>query len=137
MNTNVASFFYMTQQVISQMKKQNCGHVVNISGASVDQPCGAATELLAVLSKSPMPAATKALALEYAANKIRFNTVSPAVVNTPMHAKRNLAGLAKLHPRGRIGEVSDVVDAVLYLHSATFVTGQNIRVDGGVHAGRL
>ena len=55
MNTNVASFFYMTQQVSPQMKKQNSGHVVNISGASVDQPSRTATELLAVLSKSPMP----------------------------------------------------------------------------------
>src|ERR1700736_2770615 len=82
MNTNVASFFYMSQQVIPQMKKQNSGHVVNISGASVDQPSGATTELLAVLSKSTMPAASKALALEYAAKNIRFNTVSPAVVNT-------------------------------------------------------
>src|SRR5580692_12699111 len=136
MNTNVASFFYMTQQVIPQMKKQKSGHVVSISGASVDQPSGAATELLAVLSKSPMPAASKALALEYAANNIRFNTVSPGVVNTPMHAKGNHAELAKLHPLARMGEVSDVVDAVLYLQSATFVTGENIRVDGGVHAGR-
>jgi NAD(P)-dependent dehydrogenase (short-subunit alcohol dehydrogenase family) len=107
-----------------------------VEGASVDQPSSAATELLAVLSKSPMPAASKALALEYAANNIRFNTVSPAVVNTPMHAKRNHAELAKLHPLGRMGEISDVVDAVLYLQSATFVTGENIRVDGGVHAGR-
>jgi NAD(P)-dependent dehydrogenase (short-subunit alcohol dehydrogenase family) len=136
MNTNVASFFYMTQQVISQMKKQNSGHVVNISGASADQPSGAARELLAVLSKSPMPAVSKALALEYAANNIRFNTVSPAVINTPMHAKNNHAALAELHPLGRIGEVSDIVDAVLYLQNATFVTGENIRVDGGVHAGR-
>ena len=136
MATNVASFFYMTQQVIPQMKKQNSGHVVSISGASVDQPSGAATELLAVLSKSPMPAASKALALEYAANNIRFNTVSPAVVNTPMHAKRDLAELAKLHPLGRVGEISEIVDAVLYLQNATFVTGENIRVDGGIHAGR-
>jgi NAD(P)-dependent dehydrogenase (short-subunit alcohol dehydrogenase family) len=83
MNTNVASFFYMTRQVISQLKKQNTGHVVSISGVSVDQPSGAATELLAVLSKAPMPAASKALALEYAANNIRFNAVSSAVVNTP------------------------------------------------------
>jgi NAD(P)-dependent dehydrogenase (short-subunit alcohol dehydrogenase family) len=91
MNTNVASFFYMTQQVIPQMKKQNSGHVVFISGASVDQPSRGATELLAVLSKSTMPAASKALAMEYAASNIRFNTVSPALVNTPMHAKRDHA----------------------------------------------
>ena len=136
MNTNVASFFYMTQQVIPQMKKQYSGHVVNISTVLADQPSGAAPALLAVLSKSPMPAVSKALALEYAANNIRFNTVSAGVINTPMHANDNHEALAKFHPLARMGEVSDVVDAVLYLQNATFVTGENIRVDGGVHAGR-
>ena len=136
MNTNVASFFYMTQQVIPQMKKQNSGHVVNISAVLADQPSGAAPALLAVLSKSPMPAVSKALALEYAANNIRFNTVSPGIINTPMYAKDDHAVLAKFHPLARMGEVSDIVDAVLYLQNATFVTGENIRVDGGVHAGR-
>ncbi len=136
MNTNVASFFYMSQQVIPQMKKQNSGHVVNISAVLADQPSGAAPALLAVLSKSPMPAVSKALALEYAANNIRFNTVSPGIINTPMHAKDDHAALAKFHPLARMGEISDVVDAVLYLQNATFVTGENIRVDGGVHAGR-
>jgi NAD(P)-dependent dehydrogenase (short-subunit alcohol dehydrogenase family) len=136
MNTNVASFFFMTQQVIPQMKKQNSGHVVNISAVLADQPSGSVPALLAVLSKSPMPAVSKALALEYAANNIRFNTVSPGNINTPMHAKDNHAALAKFHPLGRMGEISDIVDAVLYLQNATFVTGENIRVDGGVHAGR-
>jgi NAD(P)-dependent dehydrogenase (short-subunit alcohol dehydrogenase family) len=136
MNTNVAGVFYMTQQVIPQMKKQNSGHVVNISAALADQPSGALPALLAVLSKSPMPAVSKALALEYAANNIRFNTVSPGIINTPMYAKENHAALAKFHPLARMGEVSDIVDAVLYLQNATFVTGENIRVDGGVHAGR-
>ena len=136
MNTNVASFFYMSQQVIPQMKKQNSGHVVNISAVLVDQPSGALPAVLAVLSKSPMPAVSKALALEYAANNIRFNTVSPGNINTPMHAKDNHAALAKFHPLARMGEISDIVDAVLFLQNATFVTGENIRVDGGVHAGR-
>jgi NAD(P)-dependent dehydrogenase (short-subunit alcohol dehydrogenase family) len=131
MNTNVASFFFMTQQVIPQMKKQNSGHVVYISGVR-----GSVPALLAVLSKSTMPAVSKALALEYAANNIRFNTVSPGNVNTPMHAKDNHAALAKFHPLGRMGEISDIVDAVLYLQNATFVTGENLRVDGGVHASR-
>ena len=136
MNTNVASFFYMSQQVIPQMKKQNSGHVVNISAVLADQPSRAVPALLAVLSKSTMPAVSKALALEYATYNIRFNTVSPGNVNTPMHAKDDHAALAKFHPLGRIGEISDVVDAILYLQNATFVTGENIRVDGGVHAGR-
>jgi len=136
MNTNVASFFYMTQQVVPQMKKQSSGHVVNISAVLADQPSGSVSALLAVLSKSPMPAVSKALALEYAASNIRFNTVSPGNINTPMHANDNHEALAKFHPLARMGQISDIVDAVLYLQSATFVTGENIRVDGGVHAGR-
>jgi NAD(P)-dependent dehydrogenase (short-subunit alcohol dehydrogenase family) len=136
MNTNVASFFFMTRQVVPQMKKQNSGHVVNISAVLADQPSRSVPAALAVLSKSTMPAVSKALALEYAANNIRFNTVSPGNVNTPMHAKDDHAALAKFHPLGRMAEISDVVDAVLYLQNATFVTGENIRVDGGVHAGR-
>ena len=136
MNTNVASYFYMTQQVIPTMKKQQSGHVVNISAALADQPSGAAPALLAVLSKSTMPAVSKALALEYAADNIRFNTVSPGAVNTPMHANEDHSALARFHPLGRIAEISDIVDAVLYLQNATFVTGENIRVDGGFHAGR-
>jgi NAD(P)-dependent dehydrogenase (short-subunit alcohol dehydrogenase family) len=110
--------------------------VVSLSAVIADQPTGAAPALLAVLSKSPMPAASKALALEYAADNIRFNTVSPGVINTPMHAKGNHEALAKFHPLSRMGEISDVVGAILYLQDATFVTGENIRVDGGVHAGR-
>src|SRR5580704_15234332 len=136
MNTNVASFFYMSQQVIPQMQKQHSGHVVNISAVLADQPSGAAPAVLAVLSKSPMPAVSKALALEYATDNIRFNTVSPGIIDTPMHDKANHAALAKFHPLARMGEISDIVDAVLYLQNATFVTGENIRVDGGVHAGR-
>jgi NAD(P)-dependent dehydrogenase (short-subunit alcohol dehydrogenase family) len=136
MKTNVASFFFMTQQVIPQMKKQNSGHVVDISAVVADQPSAAAPAVMAVLSKSPMAAVNKALALEYAAYNIRFNTVSPGIINTPMHAKQNHAELAKFHPLARMGEVADIVDAVLYLQNATFVTGENIRVDGGVHAGR-
>lgn len=136
MNTNVASYFFMTQQVIPQMQKQHSGHVVNISAVLADQPSGSVHALLAVLSKSTMPAVSKALALEYAADNIRFNTVSPGNVNTPMHADDDHAALAKFHPLGRMAEISDVVDAVIYLQNATFVTGENIRVDGGIHAGR-
>jgi len=126
----------MTTNVIPQMKKQKSGHVVFISAVLADQPSGSALALLAVLSKSPMPAVSKALALEFASNNIRFNTVSPGIIDTPMHAGGNQEGMAKFHPLARVGEISDVVGAVLYLQNATFVTGENIRVDGGVHAGR-
>ena len=76
------------------------------------------------------------LAMEYAAHHIRFNTVSPGIINTPMHASGNHEMLAKFHPLARMGEIADIVGAVLYLQEATFVTGENIHLDGGVHAGR-
>ena len=136
MNTNVASYFYMTQQVIPQMEKQKGGHVVNIAATLADQPSASVRALTAVLSKSTMPAVSKALALEYAAQNIRFNSVSPGIINTPMHAGGNHEMLAKFHPLARMGEIADIVGAVLYLQEATFVTGENIHVDGGVHAGR-
>jgi NAD(P)-dependent dehydrogenase (short-subunit alcohol dehydrogenase family) len=136
MGTNLASFFFMTQQVIPQMQKQKEGHVVSIGAVVTDQPSAGALAMMAIISKSPLPAASKGLAMEYAADNIRFNVVSPAIVDTPMHSKDDHAALAKFHPLERMGQVSDVVDAVLYLQKAKFVTGENIRVDGGVHAGR-
>ena len=88
----------MTQQVIPQMKKQGSGHVLSISATLADQPSASLPALTAVLSKSTLPAASKALALEYAAHHIRFNTISPGVINTPMHAGRITRVLAKFHP---------------------------------------
>jgi len=136
MNTNVASMFFMTQQVIPQMKKQRAGHVAYISTTLANQPSSGLPAFMAVLSKSPMAAISKALAIEYAADHIRFNTISPGVVNTPMHAGEDHTALAAIHPLGRIAEISEIVDTLLYLQNATFVTGENIHVDGGFHAGR-
>jgi NAD(P)-dependent dehydrogenase (short-subunit alcohol dehydrogenase family) len=134
--TNVASFFFLSQQVIPPMQKQKSGHIVNISTTLVDQPVAGVPASLPVLTKSTMPAVSRELAIEYAKDGIRFNTVSPGVVNTPMHANSDHAYLKTLHPLQRLAEVSDIVDAVMYLDSATFVTGENIRVDGGAHAGK-
>jgi NAD(P)-dependent dehydrogenase (short-subunit alcohol dehydrogenase family) len=133
-NTNVASYFFMTQQVIPQMKKQKAGHIVNIATTIAEHPVAGAA--LAVLTKSTMPAVSRALALEYAADGIRVNTVSPGVVDTPMHANDDHEFLKKLHPIQRLAETSEIVDAILYLTSAAFVTGENLRVDGGAHAGK-
>lgn len=132
--TNVASFFFMTQQVIPQMKKQKSGHIVNIATTIAEHPV--AGMALQVITKSTMPAFSRALALEYAANGIRVNTVSPGVVDTPMHANDDHNALAKLHPIQRLAQTSEIVDAILYLQSATFVTGENLKVDGGAHAGK-
>jgi NAD(P)-dependent dehydrogenase (short-subunit alcohol dehydrogenase family) len=135
-STNVASFFYMTQQAIPQMQKQKDGHIVSISTTLTEQPIAGVPASLPVLTKSTMPAMSKELAMEYARDNIRFNVVSPGTVNTPMHAEDDHEFLKKLSPLRRLAEVSEIVDAILFLQNAKFVTGENIRVDGGAHAGK-
>src|SRR6266436_768673 len=134
-STNVAGYFFVTQQVVAQMRKQKSGHIVSVSTTLVDQPLAGAPISLPVLTKGTIPAFSRALAMEYVADGIRVNTISPGVVNTPMHANADHEFLKKLHPIPQLVEVSDMVDALLYLQSATMVNGENIHVDGGAHAG--
>jgi NAD(P)-dependent dehydrogenase (short-subunit alcohol dehydrogenase family) len=133
--TNVAGYFFITQQVVAQMRKQKSGHIASISTALVSQPLAGAPISLAVLTKSTMPAVSRALAMEFVADGIRFNTISPGVVDTPMHANDDHEVLKKLHPIPRLVQISDIVEALLYLQSAPMVNGENIRIDGGAHAG--
>lgn len=81
--TNVAGYFFITQQVVAQMRKQKSGHVVSISTVLTDQPLAGAHIALPVITKSTIPAVSRALAMEYVADGIRFNTISPGVVDTP------------------------------------------------------
>lgn len=90
---------------------------------------------LASLSKGGLNAATKSLAIEYAKRGIRVNAVSPGIIKSPMHPVATHVQLDALHPVGHMGEMSDIVDAVLYLESASFVTGEILHVDGGQSAG--
>src|ERR1700741_3121219 len=135
MSTNVAGFFYMTQRALEFMSQQGRGHVVTITTSLVDQPMSSVPAVLASLTKGALSAATKALAIEYAKSGVRINAVSPGIIKTPMHPPEAHQALAALHPMGRMGEVSDVVDAVLYLDGAKFVTGEILHVDGGQAAG--
>jgi NAD(P)-dependent dehydrogenase (short-subunit alcohol dehydrogenase family) len=135
MSTNVTGFFHMTQRALELMSKQGHGHVVTITTSLVDQPMTSVPAVLASLTKGALSAATKALAIEYAKTGVRVNAVSPGIIKTPMHAPETHQALAALHPMGRMGEVSDVVDAVLYLDGAGFVTGEILHVDGGQAAG--
>ena len=134
-STNVAGYFFVTQQVVTQMRKQKFGHIVSISTCLVDQPLAGAHISLQVITKSTIPAFSRALAMEYVADGIRANTISPGVVDTPMHGNDNHEMLKKLHPVQRLVQISEIVDAVLYLQSAPMVNGENIRIDGGAHAG--
>ena len=133
--TNVAGYFFVTQQAVIQMRQQKSGHIVCISTVLTDQPLAGAPISLPVITKSTMPAFSRALAMECVADGIRANTISLGVVNTPMHANDDHEVLKKLHPIRRLVEVSEIVDAVLYLESAGFVTGEILHVDGGQSAG--
>jgi len=135
MSTNVAGYFFVTQQAVAQMRKQKSGHIVSIATTLVDQPLAGATISLQVITKSTLPAFSRALAMEYVKDGIRANTISPGVVETPMHANDNLESLKQLNPLHRLVQISEIVDALLYLQSAPDVNGENIRVDGGAHAG--
>ena len=133
--TNLDGFFHITQAAVEVMEKQGFGHVVSITTTLVDQPTSKVPSVLASLTKGGIAAATKSLAVEYAARGIRVNAVSPGIIKTPMHAPESHEFLAGLHPVNRLGEVSDIVDAVLYLDGAPFVTGEILHVDGGQVAG--
>lgn len=133
--TNVTGFFHITQRAVEIMTKQGRGHVVTITTSLVDQPMTSVPAVLAALTKGALNAATKSLAIECAKSGVRVNAVSPGIIKTPMHPVEAHQALASLHPMGRMGEMSDIVDAVMYLDSAGFVTGEILHVDGGQAAG--
>lgn len=133
--TNVGSFFHLSKLAAAEMLKQGSGHIVQITTSLVDHANSNVPSVLASLTKGGLNAATKSLAIEYARKGIRVNAVAPGVIKTPMHAPQTHEFLANLHPVGRMGESRDIVDAVLFLESAPFVTGEILHVDGGQSAG--
>jgi len=133
--TNLASFFQIGQLAVKRMEAQGSGHIVQITTSLVDQPINGVPSVLASLTKGGLNAATKSLAIEYASRGIRVNAVAPGIVKTPMHPPQTHAALSGLHPLGRMGEMEEIVDAVLFLEKAAFVTGEILHVDGGQAAG--
>jgi NAD(P)-dependent dehydrogenase (short-subunit alcohol dehydrogenase family) len=134
-SVNLAGFFHVSQRAVRQMLTQGGGHIVNLTTTLVGQPVKGVPSALASLTKGGLDAVTRSLAIEYADRGIRVNAVAPGVIKTPMHPPETHPSLAGLHPLGRMGEVQEIVEAVLYLDSATFVTGETLHVDGGAHAG--
>ena len=135
LGVNLNGFFYITQLAIAEMEKQGSGHVVQISTTLADYAVAGVPSVLASLTKGGLNAATRSLAIEYAKSGIRVNAVAPGIIKTPMHPEATHEALGKMHPIGRMGETADIVDAVLYLESAGFVTGEILHVDGGQSAG--
>jgi NAD(P)-dependent dehydrogenase (short-subunit alcohol dehydrogenase family) len=132
---NLTGFFHITQHAIRQMASQGSGHIVNISTSLVDHADSSRPAALAALAKGGLVAVARSLAIEYASRGVRVNAVSLGVIKTPMNAPASYAGLSAVHPLGRMGEISDVVDGILYLERATFVTGEILHIDGGQSAG--
>jgi NAD(P)-dependent dehydrogenase (short-subunit alcohol dehydrogenase family) len=132
---NLGSFFHLTKLAAAEMLKQGSGHIVQITTSLVDHANSNVPSVLASLTKGGLNAATRSLAIEYARRGIRVNAVAPGVIKTPMHAPETHEFLAALHPVGRMGEARDIVEAVLFLESAGFVTGEILHVDGGQSAG--
>ncbi|WP_405657190.1 SDR family NAD(P)-dependent oxidoreductase [Streptomyces sp. NBC_00079] len=132
---NVTGFFHLTQRALPHLLAQGGGHVVNVTTSLVDNADANVPSVLASLTKGGLQSATKSLAIEYATRGVRVNAVSPGTIKTPMHPEESHEFLAALHPMGRMGEVGDIVDAVLYLETAPFVTGEILHVDGGMSAG--
>lgn len=133
--TNLGGFFHITQNAVRQMLRQGSGHVVSITTSLADRPTSLVPTALANLTKGGINSATKALALEYATRGIRVNAVSPGVIKTSMHPPESYDFLAGLHPMNRLGEIADVVSAVMFLEDAIFATGEILHIDGGQSAG--
>jgi len=134
-SVNLTGFFHMTQRAIAQMVAQGGGHVVNVSTSLVEHADAREPSALASLTKGGLEAVTRSLATEFAGRGVRVNAVALGIIETPLHDPASYRELAKRHPLGRVGEVSDVVDGVLYLERAAFVTGATLRIDGGRAAG--
>jgi NAD(P)-dependent dehydrogenase (short-subunit alcohol dehydrogenase family) len=135
LGVNLAGFFHMTQLALPEMEKQGGGHIVQITTSLIDHAISGVPSVLASLTKGGLNAATKSLAIEYAKRNIRVNAVALGIIKTPMHPVETHAQLGALHPMGHMGEISDIVDAILYLETAGFVTGETLHVDGGQSAG--
>src|SRR5215813_5651665 len=132
----LAGFLYVSQLTVKQMLRQKSGSIINVSTTLVDHPVSGVPVSVQVMAKGSLNAVTRALAMEYAKDGIRVNTVAPSVIKTPMHKPETYEFLKGLQPLGRMGEIKEVVDAVLFLTDATFTTGEILHVDGGAHAGK-
>jgi NAD(P)-dependent dehydrogenase (short-subunit alcohol dehydrogenase family) len=134
---NLTGFFWLTQRVIAEMVSRYGGHVVNVLASLAEVASSGAPSILAALTMGGQAAATRSLAVEYASRGIRVNAVSPGIIQAPMHPADGYEGLGDgLAPLGRVGQVSDVVDAILFLESSPYITGEILHVDGGRTAGR-
>jgi NAD(P)-dependent dehydrogenase (short-subunit alcohol dehydrogenase family) len=135
-SVNLSGFFWLTQRAVAEMLKRGGGHVVNITTTLADNASSSTPTVLTALTKGGLAAATRSLAIEYASRGIRVNAVSPGIIQTPVHPPESYAGLGpQLPPLGHVGQVSDIVNGILFLESSPFITGEILHIDGGQIAG--
>jgi NAD(P)-dependent dehydrogenase (short-subunit alcohol dehydrogenase family) len=133
---NLTGFFSVTQRAIAEMARRYGGHVVNISATLAEVANSAEPAALTALTKGGLVAATRSLAIEYGCLGIRVNAVSLGIIQTPVYPAGSYDGLGgRLVPLGRVGQVSDVVDGILFLESSPYITGEIVHIDGGQSAG--
>jgi NAD(P)-dependent dehydrogenase (short-subunit alcohol dehydrogenase family) len=135
LGVNLSGFFRITQLAVAEMEKSGGGHIIQITTTLAEHALSSGPALLASLTKGGLNAATKSLAIEYARRRIRVNAVAPGIIKTPMHRPETYEALGRLHPIGHMGEIADIISAILYLEDAPFVTGEILHVDGGQSAG--
>jgi NAD(P)-dependent dehydrogenase (short-subunit alcohol dehydrogenase family) len=133
---NLGGFFWLTQLAIAEMLKRGSGHVVNMAATVAEYADSNSPSVLTALTKGGLAAATKSLAIEYASRGIRVNAMSPGIIQTPMHPPDSYTDLGpSMPPIGRVGQISDVVNGILFLEASPYITGEILHVDGGQAAG--
>ncbi len=135
-DTNLTSVFRLSRAVVKSMMKARAGRIINI--ASVVGFMGNAGQTNYVAAKAGMVGFTKALAREIGSRGITVNCVAPGFIETDMTKTLSEDQVGKLVanvPLGRLGQVADIAEAVMYLASAGagYVTGNTIHVNGGMH----
>lgn len=135
--TNVEGFLHLTQLVVRQMvERKNGGSIVSITTPLLHHPIAGVNVSVAMITKGGIEAASKNIAMEYAREGIRVNTVAPGVVDTPLHKDDPKDFLKTLSPMNGVSSAQEIVDAVVFLTEAPRITGEVLHVDGGAHLGK-
>jgi NAD(P)-dependent dehydrogenase (short-subunit alcohol dehydrogenase family) len=136
-STNLEGFIHLTQRAVKQMLAQNSGgSIVSITTPLIDHPIAGLSASVPMMTKGGIDAISKNIAMEYASDGIRVNTVAPGVVDTPLHKDNPKDFLRTLSPMASISTVKEIVDAIVFLTEAPHITGEVLHVDGGAHLGK-
>jgi len=136
---NLKNPFWVAQAAIPWLARRGGGVIINISTSLAFKPSPGFGAY--AMTKAALQTLTLSLAQEHAADRIRANTICPAVVDTPIHetyltpegAQRRKEEMAQFYPLGRVGTPEEVAKAALYLASddASWITGSTLLMDGG------